>query len=102
MGRRRNEDFRSKGEKDTALKLRDGLQMLSFTIRMKAQDDGKLYGGVRPQDIVDAVKSQTGTELDPKTIDLPSDMDKLDTYTVRVNLHPEVAASFPVSIQRGK
>mmetsp|Transcript_30863 Transcript_30863/g.43012 ORF Transcript_30863/g.43012 Transcript_30863/m.43012 type:complete len:218 (-) Transcript_30863:157-810(-) len=91
----------AKAKKNTALKLRDGLQMLSFTIRMKAQDDGKLYGGVRPQDIVDAVKSQTGTELDPKTVDLPS-MDKLDTYTVRVNLHPEVTASFPVSIQRGK
>eukprot|EP00954_Amorphochlora_amoebiformis_P017146 1317289-Amorphochlora_amoeboformis.AAC.1 len=92
----------AKAKKDAALKLRDGLQILSFTIRVKAKDDGTLYGSIRPQDIVEAVKSQTGAELDAKTIELPPEMSKLATYTVYANLHPEVKAAFPVSIQRGK
>jgi len=91
----------AKAKKDAAIKLRDSLQILSFTIRVKAQDDGTLYGGVRAQDIVEVVKSQTGTELDAKTIDVP-EITSLDTYTVYVNLHPEVRASFPLSVQRGK
>uniref|UniRef100_A0A6V3LS51 50S ribosomal protein L9, chloroplastic n=1 Tax=Lotharella globosa TaxID=91324 RepID=A0A6V3LS51_9EUKA len=92
----------AKALKDQAIKLRDGLQILSFTIRVKANDDGTLFGGVRPQDIADAVKAQTGTELDAKMIELPAEMDSLGTYTVFANLHPEVKASFPVSVQKGK
>merc|ERR1712146_788635 len=92
----------AKAKKDSALKLKDGLQLLSFTIRVKANEDGTLFGGVRQQDIADAIKAQTGTEIDAKMIELPADMDRLQTYTVYANLHPEVKASFPVSIQRGK
>mmetsp|Transcript_36516 Transcript_36516/g.67463 ORF Transcript_36516/g.67463 Transcript_36516/m.67463 type:complete len:222 (-) Transcript_36516:175-840(-) len=92
----------AKALKEQAMKLRDGLQILSFTIRVKANDDGTLFGGVRPQDIAEAVKAQTGTELDPKTIELPADMNSLGTYNVFANLHPEVKATFPVSVQKGK
>ena len=51
------------------------------------------------QDIVDAIKMQTGRELDRRSITLP-EIKELGTYDATVKLHAEVTGSFKVVVQK--
>ncbi len=65
------------------------LSTSSVTIEARAKD-GKLFGSVTVQMIVDAIKKQKGIELSPRSIRLDHPLKEIGVYDVPVHLHPEV------------
>jgi large subunit ribosomal protein L9 len=61
-----------------------------------------LYGSVTPAEIVDAVKSAGGPELDRRRVQLPGAVKSVGDYKVQVKLHPEVTATFTLSVTAAK
>ncbi len=62
-------------------------------------EKGSIFGSVTAQELVDAIRMQTGRELDKKAMDIP-EIRTLGTYSVSVRLHPEVLGQFKVVVQK--
>ena len=70
-----------------------------FIIKKKVGEMEQIFGSVTAADIVEAIKMQTGRELDRRAITLP-DIKTLGTYEATVKLHPEVIGAFKIVVQK--
>ena len=77
------------------------LQKLKVRIKVRAGENGRLFGSVGPADIAAAVKSAGGPELDRRRIEVPDPIKTTGSHNVKVRLHPEVSAAVAVEVQPG-
>ena len=77
------------------------LQRLRVRIKVRAGENGRLFGSVGPADIADAVKGAGGPELDRRRIEVPDPIKTTGSHSVKVRLHPEVSAAVAVEVQAG-
>ncbi len=85
-----------------ATEVKNRLEALSVKLAVRAGDSGRLYGSVTPTEIVGAVKSAGGPELDRRRVQLPGAVKSVGDYKVQVKLHPEVTATFTLSVTAAK
>ena len=78
------------------------LETLSVKLSVRAGAAGRLYGSVTPAEIVDAVKSAGGPELDRRRVQLPGAVKSVGDYKVQVKLHPDVTATFTLAVTAAK
>ena len=71
------------------------LAKVSVTITVKTGGEDKMYGSVSAVDIVKAL-AQQGVELDKQALELDKPIKELGVFDVKVNLHPDVAATVKV------
>jgi len=64
----KNIQNRKAKELKSAEELKARLEELSLVIKMKAGDDGKLFGSVTHKDVAEAIKNASGIEIDKKLI----------------------------------
>ncbi|MES1943698.1 50S ribosomal protein L9 [Salinisphaera sp. PC39] len=70
----------------------------SFVVAMRASDEGKLYGSVGPQEIVDAV-AEEGHELDAREVVLPDGpLRTIGRFQAVIQLHAEVETEIEVVV----
>jgi large subunit ribosomal protein L9 len=77
------------------------LQRLKVRIKVRAGENGRLFGSVGPADIAVAVKSAGGPELDRRRIEVPDPIKTTGSHNVKVRLHPEVSAAVAIEVQAG-
>lgn len=83
---------------DRARGRAEALDGRSFVIPMRASDEGKLYGSVGPQEVVDAVTKE-GHELDAREVVLPDGpMRAIGRFEAVLQLHAEVEAQIEVVV----
>ncbi len=63
-----------------------------LTIPQSAGDDGRLFGSVTAQDIVDAIKQARGMKLDRRKVHLEEPIRSTGTHMVTVEVHEGVTA----------
>jgi large subunit ribosomal protein L9 len=83
---------------DHANEIKGQLQSLTVNLAVRAGEGGRLYGSITPAEVATAVKSAGGPDLDKRRIELPGHIKALGEHKVQVRLHPEVAASFTVTV----
>ena len=64
-----------------------------LTIAQQAGDDGRLFGSVTPQDIVDAIAEARGFKLDRRGVQLEEPIRNVGTYMGGVESVPDVHAT---------
>lgn len=74
-----------KAEQQVFEKLARRLQGQKLTVVEKATPDGKLYAAVNGLKLAAALKSQMGTEVDPKLIKTPQPIKQLGTHDLIVS-----------------
>jgi len=77
------------------------LQRLKVRIKVRAGENGRLFGSVGPADIAAAVKSAGGPELDRRRIEMPDPIKTTGSHNIKVRLHPEVSAAVAIEVQAG-
>lgn len=83
---------------DRARGRAEALDGRSIVIPMRASDEGKLYGSVGPQEVVDAV-TEEGHELDAREVVLPEGpLRAIGRYQALLQLHAEVEAEIEVVV----
>ena len=92
----KNEEKR-KEEVKTLQVLADEISNLSYTITVKTNKEGKLFGSVTANDIA-KVLSDKGFKIDEKMVILETPIKKCDLYNINVMLHPDVKAQCRVWI----
>jgi large subunit ribosomal protein L9 len=96
---RRGRDIRDIRDLGQAQEVASALSALKVTLPSRAGQGGRLFGSVTAADVVDAVKSAGGPQLDKRRIELPAAHIKtVGTHTVSVRLHPEVVANVAVEV----
>ena len=69
-----------------------------IVIPIKVGSAGRAFGAVQAKEIAEAVKAQTGVEVDKLKIVLDSPIKELGSYEVPLKLHPAVTAKLAVEI----
>lgn len=94
---RRARDLRDAKDREGAEAIARKLVPMVITISARAGSEGKLFGSVTPSDVVGAVESQAGVELDRHRIVAAEPIRSVGTHEVGVRLHPEV--QFQITIE---
>src|SRR5918993_1041131 len=78
---------------EAASKSADVLNRTVITISQQAGDDGRLFGSVTAQDIVDAIKDARGLEIDRRKVHLEEPIRTVGTRMVTVEVGDGVLAN---------
>ena len=85
--------------KDDAEALRARIEALTFEDRRQASEEGKLFGSVTTQDMVEFL-DRHGVKVERKRLHLEEPIKTLGETSVSIRLHPEVTATLKVSVVR--
>ena len=87
---RRRRDLSDAKDREAAEAVARQLVPQVITIKAKAGAEGKLFGSVTAADVVDAVKAQTGIELDRRKLGSHDAIKSVGTHEIPVQLHGDV------------
>ena len=86
-------------EFNTMSELAKGVSKLICVIKVKAGDDGKMFGSVTTGMIADELKHQFDITLDKKKIHLEHPIKTLGEHEVELRLHAEVKGTLKVRVE---
>ena len=95
---RRNRDARDAREREAAQALADQLTGQRIELRARAGEGGRLFGSVTAADVVEAVRVQTGVELDRRKTQLADPLKELGAVEIPVKLHTDVEVTLSVDV----
>jgi large subunit ribosomal protein L9 len=96
--RREKERQRLIAEKQEAEARKTALQTIGrFVIKKQVGEKEAIFGTVTAQEVADAIKENTGQEVDRRGITLP-EIGKTGFYKATVKLHPEVTAEIEIQV----
>lgn len=93
---RRSRDQRDAQAREAATVIASTLVPKVITISAKAGPEGKLFGSITSADLVDAVREQTGIELERRQVELEP-VKTLGQHSATASLHADV--SFPITFE---
>jgi large subunit ribosomal protein L9 len=86
-------------EFNTMTELAKGVQKLICVIKVKAGEDGKMFGSVTAGMIADELKHQFDITLEKRKIHLEHPIKTLGEYDLELHLHADVKSSLKVQVQ---
>lgn len=84
---------------DAAKAMADLLATKEVIVKIKAGENGRTFGSVSTKEIGQALKAQTGIEVDKKKLILPEAIKNFGVYEVPIKLHPKVTGTVKVKVQ---
>jgi large subunit ribosomal protein L9 len=93
------QDTKAQRIKSDAQALGARIEALVFEVTRQASEEGKLFGSVTAQDVVDFLGTR-GVEIERRRIQLDEPIKTLGETPVGIRLHPEVTAQLRVNIVR--
>src|SRR3954452_15368028 len=91
----RRMEAQERHQRELADRAQENAALLSrtvLTIPQAAGDDGRLFGSVTSQDIVDAIRQARGMKLDRRKVQLDEPIRTTGTHMVTVDVHEGVTA----------
>ena len=80
---------------DIAAKLKD----YTLTVKAKGGGAGRLFGSVTSQEIADALKADTGLDIDRRRFVIEEPIKTVGFYTVKIKLGYEINANLQLDVQ---
>ncbi len=90
--------YRKDVKKEEATKLANKIKDLTLVIKVKAGENGKIFGGVTSKEIAENLKKQYQIEVDKKKIILAETIKNLGILTVEIKLYEGVIGKLKVQI----
>jgi large subunit ribosomal protein L9 len=100
----RRRDAAERAEREAAEKAQENMALLSktvLTITHPAGDDGRLFGQVTAQEIVDAIRQARGLRLDRRKVHLDEPIRNTGSHMVTVEVHDGVTATIKTIVTAG-
>ena len=94
---RRARDLKDAKDREGAEAVARKLVPMVIKVTARAGTEGRLFGSITAQDVVEAVAAQAGVELDRRKLHLDDPIKTIGTHQIPVRLHPEV--QFPVTVE---
>lgn len=90
--------FKKGQEKDEAEKVAEKLSKITLEFKVKAGENGKIFGGVSSKEIAENLENQHGIKVDKKKINLKETIKTLGTQIVEIKLFEGVTGKLKVSV----
>ena len=90
--------YRKDVEKQKAEELAKKIKGIMLKIKVKAGENGKIFGGVTAKEISENLKSQYNFDVDKKKIDLKETIKTLGEFNVPIKLFEGVVANLKVEV----
>ena len=94
---RRARQAREIRDREHAIEIKNSLEKSPITVKAKVGSTGSLFGSVTDKQIVLAIKSATGVDVDRHKIKVVH-IKKLGKYTVKVTLTSAVSANVSIEV----
>lgn len=85
-------------EKQAAEEVAKKLKGILLKIKVKAGENGKIFGGVTAKEISDNLKSQYQIEVDKKKIELKEQIKTLGSFSVTIRLYEGVTGTLKMEV----
>jgi large subunit ribosomal protein L9 len=95
---RRSRDVKDARDRSAAEEVARQLVPAVIRISAKAGSEGRLFGSVTTVDVVDAVQTQTGIDLDRRRLHLDEPIKSLGSHQVPAKLHSDVEFVITVEV----
>lgn len=98
----RKEAERRKNERELAeaRKMADKVKDITVVFKVRAGENGKLFGSITSKDISDKLKSEFGLDIDKKKLVLADAIKTIGITNVDVRLYPGVSAKLTVKVEQ--
>jgi large subunit ribosomal protein L9 len=96
---KRQQEAKAGRIKTDAEVLRDRIEALVYEERKQASEEGKLFGSVTSQDVVDFLERQK-ISVERRRVHLEEPIKGLGESSVTIRIHPEVTAQLRVNVVR--
>lgn len=96
--KKKSEAKRKKEELEEAQRLGAELNDKVVKVKVKAGENGKVFGSVTNKEIASALFEQTGLDIDKKKISFDDPIKMVGRRIVKVKLHPQVTVELTVEI----
>ncbi|MFI8850643.1 50S ribosomal protein L9 [Streptomyces sp. 891-h] len=83
---------------EQANEVKSQLEGLRVGLKVRAGEQGRLFGSVTPADIAEAIKASGGPDVDKRRIEVGSPIKSLGAHQVAVRLHADVSATVDVEV----
>ena len=91
---------KAKKIKNQAQDLATKISNTTLVIKVKAGEEGRLFGSVTTMDIAEQLKNE-GIDIDKKKISIEETIKRLGSYAVKVRIHPEIVSEVNVQVVEG-
>ena len=96
--RQESNQFRKDMQKEEAIALANKMKDINLEIKVKAGENGKIFGGVTAKEISEHLKQEFSIEVDKKKINLADTIKNIGTYTVDIKLYEGVIGKLKVKV----
>ena len=93
----KSRDARAVRDADHAAEVKSTLEGSTFNVKVRAGEGGRLFGAVTAADIAAAI-TETGAQIDKRTIVVGNPIKSLGPHTVTVKLHDDVEAKVSLNV----
>jgi large subunit ribosomal protein L9 len=98
LAMQRSRDLRNIKERESAERLVQELESQTIAVQARVGQDDQLYGSVTTSEIAEAVKAQTGVELDRRDMSLEEPIRRVGVHIVEVRLHSDLRLHLTVEV----
>ncbi len=93
-----SEDRKKELEKEDAKEIAKKLKEITLNIKVKAGENGKIFGGVTSKEISDNLEKQYKIKIDKKKIDLKENIKNIGVFNVEVRLYEGIMGKVKVNV----
>lgn len=85
-------------EKEEAKKVADKMSKITIKIKVKAGENGKIFGGISSKEIAENLENQHSIKVDKKKVELKEPIKTLGVHTVEIKLYDGVMGKVKVDV----
>ena len=94
-----SQSFKKAEEKAKAEKIAEKLKNITLVLKVKAGENGKIFGGVTSKEIAESLNKEHKIQIDKKKINLTETIKVLGKFSVEIKLYEGVVAKLLLSIE---
>ena len=98
QGRKDSANFKRDQEKQNALSIQEKLTKVRLKIKVKAGENGKIFGSITSKEIATELKNQQGIEIDKKKILLKDSIKETGVFNVEIKLYEGIIGKLKIDI----
>ncbi|MBO5349063.1 MAG: 50S ribosomal protein L9 [Clostridia bacterium] len=96
--KKQSEQYKKDVEKENAQKIAKQLDDITLSIKVKAGENGKIFGGVTSKEISEELKKQYKIEVDKKKIVLNENIKNIGSFDINIKLYEGVTGKLKVKV----
>ena len=98
QGRKDSANFKKEQEKESALKVQESLSKIILKIKVKAGENGKIFGSITSKEIATELKNQYKIDIDKKKILLKDSIKEIGIFNIEIKLYEGIIGKLKIQI----